>query len=115
MVVKKDIFINLTDKNFRKEVLGCNQPVLVKIGAEWLGTCDIMAPILEGLFADYNGRIKFGSVNGDNSDKLVSDYGVSKLPTFIFFYNGIMVDQIIGAAPKDKFVNIISNLLRAIS
>jgi thioredoxin 1 len=114
LVARKDIYVNITVKNFPKEVLKCNRPVLVKIGAEWLGTCDIMAPILEELFADYGRQLKFGSIDSDKSKKLVERFGVSKLPTFAFFKNGVMVDQIIGASPKDKFVTIISNLLRAI-
>jgi len=111
LAIKKDIFINLTENNLQREVLECEQPVLVKVGAEWLGTCDIMAPILEELYAEYNGQIKFGAIDSDESNRLAGEYGVAKLPTFIFFRRGKMVDQIIGAAPKSQFVKILSKLL----
>ena len=77
---KNTIYITLTEANFRSEVLESKQPVLVKFGASWLGTCDIMAPILEGLNDDFNGQIKIGIINVDKNEKLVNEYGITHLP-----------------------------------
>lgn len=110
-VMKETIFISLTKDNFQTEVLESKQPVLVKIGADWLGTCDIMAPILEELHKEYKEKVKFSSVDVDSSKELADRFGMAKLPAFIFFKDGQTVGHIIGAAPKVNFINIFKSLL----
>lgn len=104
--------VNLTEKNFHHEVLESELPVIVKFGADWLATCDIMAPIINDLCIDYNGRVKFGSVDIDISSNLVKSFGVSNLPAFVFFKDGQAVDHIVGAAPKNVFVTKITKLFQ---
>lgn len=86
----------LTETNFRKEVLETSEVVLVEIGADWCGTCEIMAPIIERLAADYEGRIKFGRLDIDTNERLAGEYGVTELPFLLFFKEGQLVDHIIG-------------------
>lgn len=105
------IHITLTEVNFQSEVLESKKPVLVKFGASWLGTCDIMAPILEKLSIDFEGQIKIGVIDVDNNRKLVNEYGITHFPTFIFLKNGQAVDHIVGAAPITEFITILNDLL----
>lgn len=102
--------VNLTEVNFRREVLDSELPVIVKFGADWLATCDIMAPIIDELCSDYDGQIKFGAVDIDVSSNLVKSFGVANLPAFVFFKDGQAIDHIIGAAPKNVFVSKIAKL-----
>lgn len=104
------IFVNLTEANFQREVLECEQPVLVKFGAEWLATSHMMAPILDELCCDFKGLVKFGAIDVDRNEKLVREYGIVNLPAFVLFKGGQAVDQIIGAAPKNEFVTKIAKL-----
>lgn len=89
-----------------------NLPVVVKFGADWLATYDMMTPIFNELCIDYNGLVKFGAVDTDISGKLVRDFGIANLPAFVFFKDGQAIDQIIGAAPKSVFVSKIAKLFQ---
>ena len=110
----KTIYITLTEANFQSEVLEIEKPVLVKFGATWLGTCDIMAPILEQLSVDFDGKIKIGIVDIENNSILANKYGITYLPTFIFFKNGVPVDHIMGAVPKRIIATKLNGLLSTI-
>ncbi len=96
MLKEKTNMVTLIETNFRKEVLDSDAPVLVEIEADWCGTCEIMAPMLERLAADYIGQIKFGSLDMDTNRQLAKEYCVTKLPSLLFFKNGQLVDHIIG-------------------
>ena len=100
----------LTDANFQKEVLESTQPVLVEFRCDWCGTCHIMAPIIEELMADYHGQLKVGTLDVDDNQRVVQEYGVRVLPTFLFFRNGQVVDHIFGAVPKKVITGKINRL-----
>ena len=108
-----EVYIDLTDKNFRTEVLESEQVALVKFGAEWLGSCSIMAPILEKLNARFGQQIKFCRVDVDRNSRLTDMYNITYLPTFIFLKSGQVVDQIVGLAPEEVFLAKINALLEA--
>lgn len=92
--------IELTDANFADEVGKEEIPVLVDFWASWCSPCRMIAPIVEEIAMDYEGRIKVGKVNVDNSPVVSQEYGIRSIPTLLIFKGGQVVDQIIGAVPK---------------
>ena len=108
----KGAFIKLSENNFRGEVLGNKRPVLVEFRADWSGTCDIMSPILENLSTTYEGRVAIGTIDADENKNLADEYGITYLPTFVFFLKGQVVDHIVGAVPKPVIVEKIERLIR---
>jgi thioredoxin 1 len=86
--------------NFQAEVMDSKQPVLAVFEADWSGTCDIMTPILEDLCNEFKGRVKIGLIDIESNGKLTEDYHINNIPALIFFYNGEIVDHIIGLVPK---------------
>jgi thioredoxin 1 len=92
--------IVLTQDNFATEVLQSSVPVLVDFWAEWCGPCKMIAPILDELAEEYDGRVKIGKVNIDHHQGLASEYGVRAIPTLLLFNKGQVADQIVGARSK---------------
>lgn len=103
--------IILNTSNFDKEVLNSEMPVLVDFWAVWCGPCRAVAPIIEDLAKEYEGKIKVGKVNVDENNELASRYNVMSIPTMKFFKGGKIVNEIIGAAPKPQFEEAIQKLL----
>jgi thioredoxin 1 len=108
----KGSYIDLTETNFRHVVMRSIQPVLVEFRADWSGTCDIMSPILEELSVSYEGRIAIGLVDADKNGNLAEEYGITFLPTFVFFKKGQVIDHIVGAVPKPVMTEKIDRLIR---
>jgi len=92
--------VTLTQENFDKEVLQSNQPVLVDFWAEWCGPCKALTPILEELSREYEGRIKIGKVNIDDSQHLAAQFNIHSIPTLLLFKKGDVVEQIVGLRSK---------------
>jgi thioredoxin 1 len=92
--------LTLTEASFAGEVVNSPVPVLVDFWAEWCGPCKMIAPILDELAQEYDGRIKIGKVNIDNEQKLASQHGVRAIPTLLLFKNGQVADQIVGLRSK---------------
>lgn len=92
--------INLTQDNFSKEVLESSTPILVDFWAEWCGPCKMIAPVLDELAQEYDGRIKIGKVNIDNEQGLAAEYGVRAIPTLLLFQKGQVAEQIVGLKSK---------------
>jgi thioredoxin 1 len=90
----------LTQENFATEVLQSTVPVLVDFWAEWCGPCKMIAPILDELADEYDGRVKIGKVNIDDHQGLAGEYGVRAIPTLLLFNKGQVADQIVGARSK---------------
>ena len=92
--------VSLTQENFAREVLQSTTPVLVDFWAEWCGPCKMIAPILDELAEEYDGRVKIGKVNIDNEQALATQYGVRAVPTLLLFKQGQVADQIVGLRSK---------------
>ena len=103
--------IAATDDNFQKEVLESSEPVLVDFWATWCGPCKAIGPIVEELAQDYAGRAKMVKVNTDENPRTPSQFNIRSIPTLMVFKNGELVDQLIGAAPKDKISGMIEKAL----
>ena len=92
--------LTLTQDNFTKEVLQSATPVLVDFWAVWCGPCKMIAPILDELAQEYDGRIRIGKVNIDDHQELAAQYRVSAIPTLLLFRQGEVAEQIVGLKSK---------------
>ncbi|MFL2746701.1 MAG: thioredoxin [Dehalococcoidia bacterium] len=92
--------IPVTDQTFEEEVLKSDIPVLVDFWAEWCGPCKMIAPILEELSTEYEGKIKIAKVDVDSNAEKAGQYGVRGIPTLLIFKSGEPADQVVGAVPK---------------
>jgi thioredoxin 1 len=92
--------VTLTQDNFSKEVLESATPVLVDFWAEWCGPCKMIAPVLDELAGEYDGRIKIGKVNIDNAQALAAQYNVRAIPTLLMFKQGQVAEQVVGLRSK---------------
>jgi len=92
--------IAVTDASFDAEVLQGDIPVVVDFWAEWCGPCRLVAPLLDELAREYDGRVKVTKMNVDENPGVSMKYQVRSIPTLMFFKGGERVDQVIGAVPK---------------
>lgn len=101
--------INLTDLNWEEEVVNSSIPVLVDFWAPWCGPCRIIAPIVEELAKEYEGKIKVGKLNTDENPQVSMRYGIRAIPTLILFKNGEIADTRIGVQPKEALRQMLSS------
>ncbi|MFO7151883.1 MAG: thioredoxin [Bacillota bacterium] len=97
--------ITLTDDNFEQEVLNSDVPVLVDFWAPWCGPCRMMAPVIDELAEEYDGRIKVGKLNVDENPNSAGAFGIMSIPTLILFENGQPSKKLIGFRPKEEIVS----------
>ena len=92
--------LELTDDNFEEEVLKAESPVLVDFWAEWCGPCRMIAPMVEEIATEYEGKAKVGKVDTDANPKTSAQYGVTAIPTLIIFKDGKVAKQLVGLQSK---------------
>ncbi len=92
--------VEVTDSNFQTEVLKSEKPVLLDFWAEWCGPCKMIAPVVEELAKEFDGKLKVGKVDVDSNQQTSMQYGIRSIPTLLIFKGGKVVDQLIGAVPK---------------
>jgi thioredoxin 1 len=103
--------VEVTQDNFGDKVGKSDVPVLVDFWAVWCGPCRMVAPVLDELAEELDGKLKIGKVNVDENQELAMQYRVSSIPAFVLFKNGQAVDRVVGAMPKAAFKNFLSSHL----
>ena len=96
--------MEITTKNFKEEVENSALPVLIDFWAEWCGPCRMVAPIVEQIAVDIQGKLKVGKVNVDNEQDLAMHFNVLSIPTLLLFKNGQIVETIVGAMPREQIL-----------
>ena len=101
--------VEFTDANFKELVLESDKPVLVDFWATWCGPCRAIAPVIDELHTDLDGKAVIGKVNIDENSDTPVNYGVRNIPTLLVFKNGEVVDKVVGNQPKSKLVEILES------
>jgi thioredoxin 1 len=103
--------ITITDSNFNDEVLKSDKPVLIDFWAAWCGPCKMIAPIVDELAAEYEGKLKVGKLDVDDNQQTAIQFGVRSIPTLLIFKDGEKKETIIGAVPKGQIVQKLQTVL----
>lgn len=106
-----DKVIQLSDDSFEADVLKSTTPVLVDFWASWCAPCKAISPVVDALADDYDGKVKIGKLNVDENPATPGKYGVRGIPTLILFKDGKVVDQVVGAVPKNQLDGLIKKAL----
>ena len=103
--------LELTKENFQSEVIDADVPALVDFWATWCGPCRAIAPIVEELASQYEGKLKVGKVDVDAQQQLAAEFGIRSIPTLLLFKDGKMAEQIVGAVPKKQLEDKVQEIL----
>ena len=105
--------VHLTENNFNDEVLKASLPVLVDFWAEWCGPCRMIAPIVDEIAKEHEGKLKVGKLNVDDAQEIAVKYNVMSIPTLMFFKQGKPVDMVVGALGKEQLISRVKKNLSA--
>ncbi|NTW68283.1 MAG: thioredoxin [Chlorobiaceae bacterium] len=97
-----DNYVAATDKNFKSEILDSGQVALVDFWATWCGPCMMLGPVIEELAAEYAGKAVVAKLNVDENPATAAQFGIRSIPSLLIFKNGQVVDQLLGAVPKNQ-------------
>lgn len=103
--------LEFSDQNFEQEVLGSDKPVLVDFWAEWCAPCRMIAPTVEAIAGEYEGRAKVGKLNVDENQSVTSRYNIRSIPTLLVFKNGEIREQLVGTTSKDNLAKLLDKNL----
>ena len=102
--------MEITTSNFN-EIVNGGKPVVIDFWATWCGPCRRVAPIMEELAADYEGKVVVGKVDEEEQDELAAQFGIRNIPTVLFVKDGQVVDKVVGAMPKSAYEEKINAML----
>jgi thioredoxin 1 len=103
--------ITVTKSNFNAEVVKSTVPVLADFWAEWCGPCRIISPILSELAKTYKDKLKIAKINVDKEPEIAMQFNITSIPTILFFKQGQMVKQQVGAVPRQALEKMVKELL----
>lgn len=103
--------VHLNEANFQKEILEEQSLALVDFYTDWCGPCKMVAPIIKELAAEYEGKLKVGKLNVEEAQGIATRYSIMSVPTFLFFKDGKVAEQAVGAISKQQFKQKIDSLL----
>jgi thioredoxin 1 len=103
--------IEITDANYEELVVNSDKPVMIDFWAVWCGPCRMIAPIVEEMSTEYEGKAVIGKVDVDSNPNVAMKYGIRNIPTVLFVKNGEVADKQVGAAPKQAFTSKLDALL----
>ncbi len=103
--------VDVTDATFEAEVLKSDKPTLIDFWASWCAPCKAIAPIVDELAAEYEGKVKVTKMNVDENPMTPSKFGVRGIPTLILFKGGQVVEQKVGAVPKAQLADMLKKAL----
>jgi thioredoxin 1 len=103
--------VTITDDNFQSEIESADGLAMVDFWAAWCGPCRMVAPIVEQLATEYDGRVKVGKLDVDANQRTAARFNVRSIPSLLFFKDGQLVDQVVGALPKPHLERKIQELL----
>ena len=90
------------DASFEEDVLKSDTPVLVDFWAPWCGPCRMLAPTIDAISEEYEGKVKVGKVNTDENPQIATQHQINSIPTLMIFKGGEVVERLVGAIPKEK-------------
>lgn len=100
--------VHVSDATFKDEVLNSEEPVLVDFWATWCGPCRMVAPVVEEIAGDTEGKLKVAKLDVDANVVTSSEYKIMSIPTLMVFKGGKVVDKLVGFMPKDAMMNVIN-------
>ncbi len=103
--------VKVTDETFEQEVLKSTTPVVVDFWAAWCGPCKMIAPILEDIATEYDGKLKVAKVDVDANAKVAMQFRIMSIPSLLFFKDGKLVEQVVGALPKAQLMKKVDQVL----
>lgn len=104
--------LHFNQENFQDDVLKSDKPVLVDFWATWCGPCRMIAPIVEQLASEYEGRAKVGKLDVDENPDIARQYGVMSIPTLVVIKDGQIAAKVVGAYPKPRIAEMLDNALK---
>lgn len=103
--------LKVDEKTWDAEVVQCPELVMVDFWAVWCGPCQVVAPIVEELAKEYEGKVRVRKLNTDESPEIAGRYQIMSIPSILFFKNGQLIEKLVGARPKRQFKEVIDSLL----